>query len=102
MGEDLGRLLCRKIGIPEGDDGEVVVEGETGGMSRRLGEGGGELEPFGDAGLGGRFLDCRGILKPGPELSDGVGGSPLLHAIEQYMAPRRGRNGRPSKDVLQV
>lgn len=30
-----------------------------------------------------RWWCCRGIDMPGPELSDGVGGSPLLHAIEQ-------------------
>lgn len=41
-----------------------------------------------------------------PPLSVGVvaavGGSPLLQAIEQYMAPRRGRNGLPSSDDLHV
>lgn len=32
----------------------------------------------------------------------GVGGSPLLHPIEQKMSPRRGKNGLPSSDVRHV
>lgn len=35
-------------------------------------------------------------------LSEGVGGSPLLQAMEQKMAPRRGRKGRPSREAWQV
>jgi len=31
-----------------------------------------------------------------------VGGSPLLQAIEQKMAPRRGKKGLPSSDDLHV
>lgn len=39
---------------------------------------------------------------PAVELSEGVGGSPLLQAIEQKMAPRLGKNGLPSNEHLQV
>lgn len=54
------------------------------GTGRLLGEGGGVELPVGEGGLGGLLvLGCLGTLIPGPELSDGVGGSPLLHAIEQ-------------------
>lgn len=87
-GEDLGRLFCfeycPQCNNPDGgDEGEDVV-GDAGGMVRRLGDPGGVLDSLGDGGLGGRFRGCcRGILVPGPELSDGVGGSPLLQAIEQ-------------------
>lgn len=35
-------------------------------------------------------------------VSVGVGGSPLLHPMEQKMRPRLGRNGRPNNDVRQV
>lgn len=35
-------------------------------------------------------------------LSEGVGGSPLLQAMEQKMAPRRGKKGRPSSDARHV
>lgn len=50
---------------------------------------------FGDGGL--RWRGTRGGRGPGPEESEGVGGSPLEHAIEQNIAPFRGRNGRPGE-----
>lgn len=86
-GDDLGRLFCleycphwRRVG---GELGEDIVGDEVAG-SRLFGEPGGVLDSFGDGGLGGRVLACcLGSRVPGPELSDGVGGSPLLHAIEQ-------------------
>lgn len=59
-------------------DGEILSD-----MSRlcRLGEVEGVLK-FSEGGLfNGRW--CLEIGKPDPELSDGVGGSPLLHAMEQ-------------------
>lgn len=70
-----------------GDDGEDIV-GDAGGKICLLveGEAGGVLDSFGDEDRGILFLDCccrGGILVPGPELSEGVGGSPLLQAIEQ-------------------
>lgn len=47
---------------------------------------------------------ARGLRRTGrgPELSDGVGGSPLLQAMEQKIEPRLGRKGRPSKEARQV
>jgi hypothetical protein len=57
--------------------------GDMEGLCRRLGDGGGVLDSLGDGGLGGRLRVCLGTRVPGPELSDGVGGSPLLQAIEQ-------------------
>lgn len=85
-GEDLGKLLCLEYwpqcNIPGGDDGDDVV-GDGGGRIL-LGDSGGVLDSLGDGTRGGRFLGCcRGTLGPGPELSEGVGGSPLLQAIEQ-------------------
>lgn len=61
----------------------------------------------GDFGDGIRLgLGPRGGLPkpdgPGPEESDGVGGSPLEHAMEQNIAPRRGRKGLPNKLTRQV
>lgn len=44
----------------------------------------------------------RGGLGPGPEESDGVGGSPLEHAIEQYIAPFLGKKGLPNRLALHV
>lgn len=85
-GEDLGKLWCRvywpQCSNPGGDDGEEVV-GDSGGIFLRPGDGGGVLEPPGDGGRGGRLRGVLGRRGPGPELSEGVGGSPLLHAIEQ-------------------
>lgn len=49
-----------------------------------------------------RLLSANVGLMPAVELSEGVGGSPLLQAIEQKMAPRLGRNGRPSREQRQV
>lgn len=89
---------------PEGDDG-VDVGGDLGAPCCLLLEGdiGGVLLPTGLSGRAGRFLFCcLGTLVFGPELSLGVGGSPLLHAIEQYMAPLLGKKGRPRSDVWQV
>lgn len=54
-----------------GDDGVII--GDAGGVDDSLSE----------WGLFNGLDRCRGIRRPGPELSDGVGGSPLLHAIEQ-------------------
>lgn len=57
------------------------MRGDSGGL--RLGEGGGVLDS-GEGSLGGLLLACcLGMRDPGPELSEGVGGSPLLQAIEQ-------------------
>lgn len=63
-----------------------VVDGGVGcALLWWLGEVGGVLDPS-EGGRGGRCL-CGGGRAPrrgaGPELSDGVGGSPLLQAIEQ-------------------
>lgn len=88
----------------EGEDGVEVV-GDLGGTRCLLAEGdiGGVLLSIGDSGRVGLFLICcLGTRVFGPELSLGVGGSPLLHAIEQYMAPRLGKNGLPKSDVWQV
>lgn len=78
--------------------------GDRGGICRlREGDAGGVLDSLGDGIRGGLFLGCwRGTLVFGPELSLGVGGSPLLQAIEQYIAPLLGKNGLPSSDVWQV
>lgn len=35
-------------------------------------------------------------------LSDGVGGSPLLQAMEQKIEPRRGKKGRPRREEWHV
>lgn len=60
------------------------MEGDIEGIGLRLGEGGGVLDPVGEGALGGLLLlGCLGNLSPGPELSEGVGGSPLLQAMEQ-------------------
>lgn len=51
-----------------------------------LGDVGGVLDPASEGGLGGRCLWGGGRAPrrgAGPELSEGVGGSPLLQAIEQ-------------------
>lgn len=55
---------------------------------------------FGEGNLLG--LGTRGGLGPGPDESDGVGGSPLEQAIEQNIAPLRGKNGRPRRLALHV
>lgn len=69
--------------MPGGEDGDEIV-GEMEGTGLLLGEGGGVLDPVGEGTRGGLpLLGCLGTLGPGPELSDGVGGSPLLHAMEQ-------------------
>ena len=39
---------------------------------------------------------------PADESLGVVGGSPLLQAMLQYMAPLRGKKGRPRRDVRQV
>lgn len=64
---------------------EVDVVGDAGGSKARSrlrwpGEEGGVLEPASEGGLG-RCLTNR--VAAGPELSDGVGGSPLLQAMLQ-------------------
>lgn len=73
---------CPVCNPPMGDDGDDMVgDGDAG--SLLLGDGGGVLDSLGEGGLAGLVLPCLGTLVPGPELSDGVGGSPLLQAIEQ-------------------
>nr|CAD7609919.1 unnamed protein product [Timema genevievae] len=69
---------------PGGEEGADEEAGEAGMVRReRPGEGGGVLEPASEGGLL-LAARCRWLgLGPGPELSDGVGGSPLLQAMEQ-------------------
>lgn len=69
---------------PVGEEGDGVV-GDLGGKCLRTeGDKGGVLLSFGEGGLGGLFFKgCLGIRVFGPEESLGVGGSPLLQAMEQ-------------------
>lgn len=84
------RLYFPHWSWPGGEDGAEDEAGEPGSprvRRTRPGEVGGVLEPASDGGLARWWRCCLKVLwlsrGPGPELSDGVGGSPLLHAIEQ-------------------
>lgn len=83
---------------PKGDEGAEELVGDSTFFLLRHGEAGGVTDPASDGGsaLG---LCLRDL---GPELSDGVGGSPLLQAMEQNIDPRRGKKGRPSKEARHV
>lgn len=82
---------------PIGDDGADDAGDSAGGLRTRPGDAGGVNEPASEGGARGRRRIGRG-----PELSEGVGGSPLLQAIEQKMDPLLGKNGRPRSDARHV
>lgn len=89
--------LCKYLDTSSeraGEDG-LVFDGDAGGVGDSSSASGFCIV------RGGRFSRDGNNLG-GPELSDGVGGSPLLHAIEQNIAPRLGKNGRPSNEQWHV